>query len=106
MPTVDRIECSVWTNGKNGWGVRILGGAEVRRAHFRPDISPVVVEVDGVEQQFNVNKRSFWTRSCGELIGKSLRRWKETHGLKSGQHVWLRIIEPYRHFRIEIGQLS
>lgn len=102
MTSVIRLECSVWTNGKNGWGVRILGGKKVREVNFRRKISPVVVEIDGVEQRFNVNKKSFWTTTCGELIGKAIRDWKDRHSLKPGDHVWLRIIDPYSRFRLEV----
>jgi|SRR5712664_130456 len=102
MSSEKRLECSVWTNGSSGWGLKILGGQSVRQAHFQRDISPVVVEIDGVGQQFNVNKHSFWTRPCGELIGKSIRDWKQRHGLKSSDHVWLRVLEPYQRFRLEI----
>jgi hypothetical protein len=102
MSKSERLECSVWTNGKSGWGIRVLGGPELRLAHFRRNVSPVVVEVDGFEQQFNVNKKSFWTKTCGELIGKPLAEWKNAHSLKSGDHVWLTIVEPFHKFRLEI----
>jgi hypothetical protein len=98
---MDKLECSVWTNGRNGWGIRILGGTRVRREHFRQDLSPVVVEIHGLNHPFNIGKKRFWTRVCGELIGKPLREWKTRHGLKSGDHVWLKVLEPYRHFRLE-----
>lgn len=97
-----RIECSVWTNGSNGWGVRVLGGNNVREKYFQKTISPVIVEVDGVDREFNINKKSFWTNACGELIGKAIRGWKDRHKLESGERVWLEVLEPYRRFRLSI----
>lgn len=98
-----RLECSVWNNGSSGWGVRVLGGKAVRGKYFRRSTSPVVVEIDGVDQLFNVRKKSFWTKTCGELIGKVVREWRDRHGLKSGEHVWLKVLEPYSRFRLEIN---
>jgi hypothetical protein len=92
-----RIECSVWTNGRDSWGVRILGGLSVRQKHFHPQKSPVLVLIDGIEYPFNVAKHSFWT-SCGELIGKPLATWKRRHGLRSGTRVWLEVLQPQRRF--------
>lgn len=100
----DRLECSVWTNGSGSWGIRILGGTQVRDAHFRRDLSPVIVEIDGRDYKFNVDKKSFWTRTCGELIGVAVKDWKTRHGLRSGDHAWLRILVPYQRFRLEAGE--
>ena len=33
------IECSVWNNGGNGGGVKVLGGQQVRRKFFRHNLS-------------------------------------------------------------------
>ncbi len=95
------IECSVWNNGGNGWGVKVLGGQQVRRKLFRHNLSPILVEVDASMQEMNVDKKSFWTKRCGELIHKSLRDWKDRHQLKSGDRVLLRVMEPFRRFRLE-----
>jgi hypothetical protein len=95
-----RIECSVWNNGGQGWGVRVLGGPGARKLHFCPEVSPVVVEVDGLQQQFNVRKMSFWTKSCGELIGTSLREWKDRHALRRGDRVHLSVLEKFSRFRL------
>ncbi len=99
---MDSVKCSIWTNGKTGWGVKVLGGPRVRRTHFRAESSPITVEIDGVGYSFNVDKKSFWTKTCGELIGKPIRDWKTLHRLKSGDHVSLQILEPYRRFRLEL----
>jgi hypothetical protein len=99
-----QLECSVWTNGNGSWGIQILGGTQIRAAHFRRKLSPVIVEIDGEEHKFNIDKKSFWTKTCGELIGVPVRVWKTRHALRSGDHVWLRILEPNHRFRLEIGE--
>jgi hypothetical protein len=96
-----RLECSVCANGSSSWGSRVLGGTTVRNAHFRRDLSPVVLEIDGTDHNFNVNKKSFWTTKCGELIGVALRDWKTRNGLKPGDRAWLIVVEPFRRFRLE-----
>ena len=97
----DRLSCSVWTNGSTGWGLKVLGGPEVRREYFRREVSPVLVEVDGTEHPFNVDKGSFWTESCGELIGKPLREWKDRHQLRSKERALLIVVEPFRRFKLQ-----
>jgi hypothetical protein len=66
-----RIECSVWTNGGNGWGLRVLGGTKIRKIHFDRHESPVRIEFGAEHCECNVDKDSFWNDSCGELISKS-----------------------------------
>ncbi len=98
---MEKLECTVWTNGTRGWEIKVLGGPKVRATHFRRDISPVIVEVDGLAQTFNIGKDSFWTKSCGELIGKPLQLWKERHNLRSGGRVHLVVLETFNRFRLE-----
>ena len=68
--------------------------------HFSRSISPVIIEIGGKDAEFNVDKESFWKAPCGELIGKQLRPWLEKNGLKAGDHVWLKILEPQRRFTL------
>jgi hypothetical protein len=98
----DRLECSVWTNGQNGWGVKILGGVEVRQLHLSRSLSPVTVVVDGVETPVNIDKASFWTPTCGELIHKNFKGVKDRHALNASDRVWLRILEPKRRSVLEV----
>lgn len=95
---MDRIKCSVWNNGGTSWGLRILGGSKVRYRHFIRTCSPVAIELDGERFFFNIDKESFW-RKCPELIGESIRAWTRSHGLRTGDHVSLEVIEPQRTFR-------
>jgi hypothetical protein len=96
---MNRIECSVWNNGAKGWGLKVLGGLEVRKLHFRRSLSPVQIALEGILFPFNIDKKSFWTPECGELIKVPLRNWIIRNGLKSGDRVWLEILEPYRAFK-------
>lgn len=95
---MNRIECSVWNNGSSGWGLRVLGGPEVRDSHFVREYSPVAIDLDGQTFFFNIDKDSFW-RKCPELIGKPILAWARAHGLSKGDHVWLRVVEPQRSFK-------
>lgn len=97
-----RIECSVWSNGSNGFGITILGGALVRRQHFDRLQSPVLIELDGEFVSFNVDKDSFWKdqKDCRHLINKTLKSWFQARSLKTGDHIWLEIIQPGKRFRL------
>lgn len=96
---MDKIECSVWNNGGRGRGLKVLGGPHVRRRHFRRSHSPILIELDGTQFPFNIDKKSFWTPSCGELIGVALRDWIAKHGLTSGDRVWLEVAVPDTAFK-------
>ncbi len=79
----------------------MLGGLAVRQQNFRRNISPLTVQVDGVAVYFNVDKNGFWGK-CGHLIEVAIRHWKDRYCLTSGDHVWLRVSEPFRRFKLEI----
>ena len=98
----DRLKCSIWTNGGTGWGLKVLGNVSVRQANFDRSKSPVIVEIDGEGVEMNIDKDSFWNKTCGELINKAIRDFKDRHNLKAYDHVWLRVLEPFHRFRLEI----
>ena len=98
-----RLKCSVWNNGQSGWGVKILGGPGVRSAHFDRSSSPVIVELDGVDVSVNIDKDSFWTKTCGELIRKPFEDFFKRHSLSTPDRVWLEVIEPKRRFRLKLA---
>jgi hypothetical protein len=100
---VERLECSIWTNGQSGWGIKILGGKDVRQNHFDRKQTPVIVEVDGIDTSVNIDKESFWNETCGELIHKTFRDFTARHHLKSADRVWLKVLEPCRKFRLELA---
>lgn len=96
---MEKIECSVWNNGGRGWGLKVLGGPDVRRRYFRRSQSPILIELDGIQFPFNIDKKSFWTPSCGELIGVPLRDWIAQQRLTSGDRVLLEIVVPHKTFK-------
>ena len=98
-----KLECSIWTNGETGWGLKVLGGLRTRLAHFDRKTSPVVVEIDGIDVSVNIDKNSFWTPRCGELIRKPIGQFAKRHRLKTGDRVWLEVIDPKRPFRLELN---
>jgi hypothetical protein len=95
----ERFVCSVWNNGGSGWGAKVLGGVETRFRYFRPGTSPVFVELDDIAHPFNINKKSFWTPTCGELIGKPFDAWRRAHNLPRSAHFKMEVVEPFRRFR-------
>jgi hypothetical protein len=94
---MEGFECSVWSNGTDGWGLNILGGSTVLNKYFRRSRSPVYVELDGSLFPFNIDKKSFWNR-CPHLIGAALRDWFEEQGLNTGDRVWLGVVRPHSTF--------
>jgi hypothetical protein len=100
--SMERIECSVWNNGSDGWGLRILGGAEVRARYFDRNCERVTLHLDDRESHPKVAKKSFWSRTCGELIQKEIGDFVRRHGLKTGDRVWLRPVEARTRFVVEL----
>ena len=96
-----RFKCSVWNNGKGGFGVEILGS--FRRAHFDRLCSPIIVEIDGVDVEVNIEKKTFWNQKCGELIRRPFLDYFERHALRKGDQLWLEVVEPKRRFRLSIN---
>ena len=74
---VRKLKCSIWHNGRTGWGIKVLGGMSVRLANFDRSQSPVIVEIDGEDVSVNVDKKSFWNSTCGELIRKLFGKFAE-----------------------------
>jgi hypothetical protein len=101
--SVPRLECSIWHNGQTGWGIKVLGGLSVRLANFDRTQSPVIVEIDGEDIPVNVDKKSFWNSSCGELIRKPFGDFRRRHGLSTADRVWLEVVEPKRRFRLTLS---
>jgi hypothetical protein len=100
---VRKLECSIWQNGRTGWGIKVLGGLSVRLAEFDRTQSPVIVEIDGEDVSVNVNKKSFWNSTCGELIRKPFGDFARKHGLAVTNRVWLEVVVPKRRFRLTLA---
>ncbi|RDD60597.1 hypothetical protein DRB17_17140 [Ferruginivarius sediminum] len=63
------MRVTAWSNGRNGYGVRV--GARSRDEHFDPAWDHIFVEIDGAEFRFSITP-SFW-RKCPEFRGRVLR---------------------------------
>ncbi len=80
------LECSVWSNGGNGWGLRILGGSTTGNRYFSRDRSPIHIELDGRSFSINVDKDSFLGRrlpSTDQLGFAGLVRPSRAEGRRS-----------------------
>jgi hypothetical protein len=93
------LHASAWNNGGVGWGLKILGGLDTRFKHFDRSLGVVFLDLDGKLCPFNIDKNTFWTKTCGELIGKELRSWILKHSLDSGQRIPMEIVEAKKIFR-------
>jgi hypothetical protein len=91
----------IWNNGAEGWGIQIPE-LTVRRKYFdrRMNRGKIMVEVDGLEHEMNIDKESFWTATCGELIHKSIKEFVKRHGLKTGDRVHLDVLKPFHRYRL------
>ena len=89
---------TAWNNGKRhltgaGYGLKIR--REDRDRHFkRAWKSVTIVLPDGSEiGNLNIEKRSFWSDGCRELISSEIGRWL----LSSGHGPWLPGKPPQFH---------
>ena|ERR1700694_6055020 len=82
----------IWTAYKNSRGNRTGAGygfkipMDDRKQHFRREWDTVIIELpDGksyIPVEVNVDKASFWSETCGEVIDQQIGQWmKRTCGL-------------------------
>lgn len=71
---------TAWNNGRHrssgaGYGVKIR--EEDRERYFRRDWKTIFIgfENGGDEAEINIDKSSFWSKTCGELISKKIGKW-------------------------------
>ncbi len=62
----------------------------------------MIIVIDGTETPVNIDKDSFWNDTCGELIHKHFRAFKDRHSLKPGDRVWLKVLVSHCKFCIEL----
>jgi hypothetical protein len=108
---VERFEVTGWNNGAHhasGAGYAVKVKAVDRDAYFRRPWGTVTIELpNGVCPVVNIDKDSFWSPSCRELISQDIGRWL----LRTGLAPWLRnespklLMEPItgNHFRLTVG---
>jgi hypothetical protein len=89
---------STWKNGSGSFGVKI--SMVDRGKYFSKDWSSVnlTLEDSGKLVSVNIDKHSFWTPTCGELINFEIKAWLKKNGLDT----W-----PYKKpHRLELKHLS
>ena len=71
---------TAWNNGRHyqsgaGYGLKIA--LEDRDKYFDRNWGSVFVQIQGIneEVEVNINKQSFWTEACRELISKEIGLW-------------------------------
>jgi hypothetical protein len=71
---------TAWNNGTyepsgNGYGFKI--SFEDRQEHFEREWKSITIILppDNIEVTANVDKKSFWTPTCGELVSKKVGTW-------------------------------
>ncbi len=72
------IKC--WNNGKhhidgNGYGIKI--SVSDRDQYFDRDWKTIILALDGIfpKIEINIDKDSFWNKSCRELISVEIGKW-------------------------------
>ncbi|HNW95741.1 MAG TPA: hypothetical protein PKL60_06100 [Anaerolineaceae bacterium] len=75
-----------WNNGErssdgNGYGVKL--SVRDRDRYFIPSWKTVSIELEGNPDSIavNVDKPSFWNKTCRELIHKEIGKWLIKNGL-------------------------
>jgi hypothetical protein len=100
---------TAWNNGKHhrsgaGYGVRIR--EEDREHYFRKDWKAVFIRFENAEfeAKINIDKLSFWGKSCGELVKKEIGSWLITNNLApwdKGEPPKLNLVSIYEnHFEL------
>jgi uncharacterized protein YfaT (DUF1175 family) len=74
------MKVTAWNKGNhssdgNGYGVKIK--AHDRGTFFRREWMTILLELEGenIPADVNIDKDSFWTETCGELISVRIGKW-------------------------------
>jgi len=105
------FNAKTWNNGKRnssgaGYGIKIK--MQDREQFFNRNWKTVILHLDGYSKSVdsNVAKKSFWTKTCGELIRKDIGIWLLQNNCAVGTLGWLfevrMTIIGEREFKIEI----
>ncbi|KAF0105242.1 MAG: hypothetical protein FD147_2633 [Chloroflexi bacterium] len=98
-----------WNNGThhndgNGYGIKIT--SRDRDQYFDPSWKTIILDLDGENAlvEVNINKTSFWTEACRELISKEIGKWLIKNKLAPwpvGKPPVLEMVQMgERHFRL------
>lgn len=80
-----------WNNGShhadgNGYGIKI--SIHDRNLYFDSSWKTITVELEDDNElvEVNINKSSFWNKTCRELISKEIGKWLIEHHLDRWQY--------------------
>jgi hypothetical protein len=104
------MNVTAWNNGQHhasgaGYGVKVA--AQDRDVYFNNSWTSVFISLPGVsgEVEVNINKRSFWGATCGELISHEFGSWLRTNGYApwpSGAPPKFKLVATVgNHFKLE-----
>ncbi len=103
---------TAWNNGEHhktgaGYGVKI--DVADRDQFFQRDWKSIILEIEGKPEKIEVNieKDSFWGKTCRELINKEIGIWMLQNGLAPWpqDHPSQMLLEPKgdRHFCLKLN---
>ena len=76
---------TAWNNGahsRNGSGYGFKVSVTDRDLHFKPEWDLIVLELEGEEPfEVHINKETFWSDACRELISPEIGTWLRQHGM-------------------------
>jgi len=74
------MRVTAWNNGAhysdgNGYGIKI--SIRDRDHFFNPEWETIILALDGKPEsiELNIRKKSFWNKTCRELISKKIGEW-------------------------------
>ena len=72
-----------WSNSRGSYGIKVT--MQDRQQFFKKDWKTVVLEFEGsdVQAKVNIDKPSFWSPKCGELINREIKLWLQDNRLDS-----------------------
>ena len=80
------MKVKAWSNGSNnpdgnGYGLKI--NSHDRDNAFRHDWKTIFLDLEGESSpvEININKPSFWNKTCRELISVKIGKWLIKNGL-------------------------
>jgi len=90
------MDVTAWNNGVYkdtgaGYGIKI--SMKDRKRYFNRSWKYILFSLEGEvgEIKVNTDKKSFWTKTCGELINKEIGLWFIKHNLAP----WLNYHPPH-----------
>ena len=103
---------TAWNNGDHhrsgaGYGLKIKAGD--RDQYFKPEWKSIFLEIEGEPQpvEINIQKASFWNKTCRELINSAIGKWLLAQGLAPWPkgHPPTLLLEPVAGNRFKVRKI-